>query len=79
MNIKTIAIATLALAATAQPAFAVQPVGTHLANVIGTHLSLGVHLPPSIGGAMPVGFGGVAAIAAVSLVLGVQLIKRRKK
>jgi hypothetical protein len=37
-------------------------------------------LPPSLGtGGLPLDMGGVAAIAAVSLIIGAQLIKRREK
>ena len=40
----------------------------------------GVPLPPALGsGGLPLDMGGVAAIAAVSLIIGAQLIKRREK
>ena len=76
-----IPVAILALLAAAQPAMAEQavgnPVGTAVSAVVGS--VVGINVGASVGGALPVGIGGVAAIAALGLVLGVQLIKRKQK
>tara|TARA_R110002110_G_scaffold415561_1_gene650740 strand:+ start:37512 stop:37739 length:228 start_codon:yes stop_codon:yes gene_type:complete len=68
---------TLAVLTAAQPALAGQslgrPLGTELGNVLGSALSA------PLGGALPAEFGGVAAIAAIGLVLGIQLVRRKKK
>ncbi|MDS4021396.1 MAG: hypothetical protein RKR03_12930 [Candidatus Competibacter sp.] len=75
-----IPVAILALFAAA-PAMAEQAVGTPVGTVVGTVVgnAVGSTLGGSLGGALPVGIGGVAAIAALGLVLGVQLIKRKQK
>ena len=49
----------------AQPVFAGSPPGV----VLGTD---------TLSAALPFGLGGAAAIAAVSLILGIQMIKRKK-
>ena len=46
-----------------------------LGGVMGT--AVGSLLPASLGGALPVGIGGVAAIAALTLIAGIQLVKRK--
>jgi len=43
--------------------------GVDLGGVVGT----------AVGNALPFGIGGVAAIAALSLIAGIQLVKRKKK
>jgi hypothetical protein len=48
------------------------PVGTP------TGFQVGVDMITSAGGAVPLGVGGIAAITALSLIIGTQLIKRRK-
>ena len=52
----------------AQSGFAGVIAGAPLGGILGT----------AVGTSMPFGIGGVAAIAAVSLILGIQLIKRKK-
>lgn len=51
--------------------------------LLASHSSLAgppvVSLPLVVGTPLPVGIGGVVAIAAVSLVIGTQLIRRKKK
>jgi hypothetical protein len=39
----------------------------------------GLEFSAIVGTSVPIGIGGVAALAAVSLVIGTQLIRRRKK
>ncbi len=71
------ALTAIAILCTVPYAHAVQPVGTRVGDPLGVFLS--VDLPVALGGALPIGLGGVASIAAVALVLGVQLIRRRRK
>ena len=52
----------------AQPGFAGVIAASPLGGTLGQDLSA----------ALPFGMGGAAAIAAVSLILGIQLIKRKK-
>ena len=61
----------------AAPVLAGNPLGNPLGRPLGG--ALGVALPVDLGTALPVGLGGVAAVGAISLILGVQLLKRRKK
>jgi len=49
------------------------PVGEALSVVVGTQL------PTAVGNALPVGIGGVAAITAVSLIVGIHLVRRKKR
>lgn len=80
MTIKYLAVTTL-LVCVAAPAMASQPVGSPLAVDLGGALgtAVGSVLPTAVGGALPVGIGGVAAIAALTLIAGIQLVKRKKK
>ena len=48
------------------------PVGRAVGEVVGSIL------PAAVGGALPLEFGGIAAIAGLSLIIGTQLIKRKK-
>ncbi len=52
----------------AQPGFAGVAAGSPLGGTLGF----------VVGTVMPFGIGGVAAIAVVSLILGIQLLKRKK-
>lgn len=70
-------VAIAALVSVAQPAIAVTRVGVDLGQVVGR--VVGDQLPLALGSALPAGMGGVAGIAALSLVIGVQLVKRRRK
>jgi hypothetical protein len=72
MKFKRWAVALTSAVAVA-PALAGFSLGTPLGGV------LGVRLPVDLGTALPVGLGGVAAVGAISLILGVQLLKRRNK
>lgn len=65
----------------AQPALAVQAVGRPVGTRVGAVLSnvVGIDLPVLVGGALPTSLGGIAAIGALSLVVGIQLIRRRRK
>ncbi len=71
---------TLALLSVAEQSMAGvitgQRVGTNVGESVGN--ILGVILSVEAGGAVPLGIGGMAVIAALSLIIGVQLIKRRK-
>lgn len=40
---------------------------------------LGVDLGGQLGQSLPIGIGGIAGITALSLVVGIQLVKRNKK
>jgi predicted MFS family arabinose efflux permease len=55
--------------------------GDSLGLALGNSLSavLGGVLPQALGSALPLGIGGAAGIAALSLIMGVQLIKRKNK
>ena len=53
-----------------------QQTGINVGESVGN--ILGVILPVEAGGAVPLGIGGMAVIAALSLIIGSQLIKRRK-
>ena len=73
--------AALTLLAGAQPALAAVAVGNPVGTAVGDALGsvVGVDLSAAVGGALPIGLGGVAAIAGLSLIIGVQLVKRRQK
>ena len=58
-----------ALTASSGLAHAVEPLGTQLSVEMG-----GV-----LGTPLPVGVGGIAAVTAISLIVGIQLVKRRDK
>ena len=79
MKTKALAI-LLPLLAVAQSTWAVAPLGVPTGTSVGESLSavLGVDLAVAAGGALPVGIGGMAAITALSLVIGVQLVKRQR-
>lgn len=67
------ATALVGLALVAQNSLAVQALGRPLG------LELGSVLGGELGDALPIGLGGVAALTALSLVIGIQLVKRNKK
>jgi hypothetical protein len=50
-------------------AYAVEPLGTQL----------GIEMGAVLGTPLPVGIGGIAVVTAISLIVGVQLVKRRDK
>jgi len=52
------------------------PLGTRLGVDLGEALSS--VLPEALGAALPGGIGGIAAVAAIALILGAQLVKRRQ-
>jgi len=62
-----------AILCVAAPTMASQPLGIAVGSVVGTQL------PIAVGSALPVGIGGVAAITAVSLIVGIQLVRRKKR
>lgn len=70
-----------ALLCTAAPTMASQPMGITVGTAVGEALGavVGAELPVAVGNALPVGIGGVAAITALSLVVGIQLVKRKKR
>jgi hypothetical protein len=78
---KLITVVSLAILAVTQPALAGQDVGAPVGTTVGRSVGslVGADLSAAVGAALPTGIGGVAAIAALSLVVGIQLIKRRKK
>ena len=55
--------------------------GTGLPVVVGDPVGnpLGSVVSAVVGQSVPVGIGGVAALASISLIIGIQLIKRKKK
>ena len=63
-------IATIGMVFTAPAALAVVDVGIPV---------LSAEMGRAAGGALPFSLGGMAAIAALSLIIGAQLIKGRKK
>ncbi|MEQ8263443.1 MAG: hypothetical protein RKE50_07780 [Pseudohaliea sp.] len=52
------------------------PLGTRLGTDLGQALSS--VLPEALGSALPGGIGGIAGVAAIALILGAQLVKRRQ-
>ncbi|RLA43904.1 MAG: hypothetical protein DRR06_10985 [Gammaproteobacteria bacterium] len=76
MDLKNWLITTVSLMI-ALPVIGGTPVGEPLGISVGTEL--GAVVGTAFGGALPLGIGGVAAVAALSLVIGVQLVKRNKK
>jgi hypothetical protein len=80
MDLKNWLITTVSLMV-ALPAVGGTPVGEPLGITVGSELSavVGTSMPTALGGAMPVGIGGAAAVAAISLIIGVQLLKRNKE
>lgn len=54
-----------------------RPVGIEVGEILSN--TVGTALPEAVGSVLPIGLGGVAAIGAVSLVIGVQLIKRKNQ
>lgn len=52
------------------------PLGVRLGTELGE--ALGSVLPEALGSALPGGIGGIAGATAIALVLGAQLIKRRR-
>jgi hypothetical protein len=58
-----------------------QVVGISVGAAVGEALGavVGTELPAALGNALPVGVGGVAAITALSLIVGIQLVKRKKR
>ena len=63
------------------PVMASQVVGISVGAAVGEALGavVGTELPAALGNALPVGVGGVAAITALSLIVGIQLVKRKKR
>ncbi len=49
-----------------------------LAGGVGLGTNVGDPLSLVVGSALPLGIGGIAGIAAISLIIGIQLIKRKK-
>lgn len=70
-----------ALLGAASAAMASQPMGIPVGTAVGEALGavVGTELPAALGNALPVGVGGVAAITALSLIVGIQLVKRKKR
>ena len=64
---KCLLLATLT--STSGMALAVIPLGTPLS----------IELGPTLGTTLPLGLGGIAAVTALSLIIGIQLLKRRDK
>lgn len=52
------------------------PLGLRLGTDLGQALSS--VLPEALGSALPGGIGGIAGVAAIALILGAQLVKRRQ-
>lgn len=44
----------------------------------GIPIPLSAALPEALGGTLPVEIGGIAAVSAVALLIGAQIIKRKK-
>lgn len=78
---KWIIAAIFAPLAFAVPAFAGVdvgvPTGTSVGSVVGG--VVGIEVSTGVGIALPLGIGGMAAIAGLSLIIGVQLARRRRK
>ena len=72
MTMKYLSVSTAPLCVAA-PAMASQPLGSRMG------VDLGGVVGTAVGNALPFGIGGVAAIAALSLIAGIQLVKRKKK
>lgn len=81
MKIRYLVFCAVASSLVAPAAFAVLPLGRPLGVDLGESLAaaLSFTLPAPLGGALPVGLGGAAALSALGLVVGVQLIRRRQK
>ena len=79
MNSRIQFLAAVAMFLAAQPSFAVQGLAIDLGARLG--LTLGSILPTDLGGSLPidVGVGGALTVATASLVIGIQLIRRKKK
>jgi hypothetical protein len=66
-------VALVALSTTAQMSLAGRPLGVDLGSELGTQLG------SVVGQSLPVGLGGIVGITAISLIIGIQLVKRKNK
>jgi len=69
-------LSVLGLAVVSQPVLAGISVGTRVGDVLGARLPTDVG--GAVGSALPLELGGVAVIGSLALIIGTQLIKRKR-